>query len=414
MIKMTIPVILAFLVPSLALAGSLEDAAKYTVQVKTSISHPFAEDEAGTFNGAGFIVDKANRYIITNAHVSGHGNARIRIAFEDYEYEAATAVYVDPVLDLAVLQVDNENLPEGIIEATLDCSNRYINGVDVAAYGHPHGLAFSASRGIVSKVRTYQTNDWVQTDAAINPGNSGGPLIDIKSSKVIGVNAMGFENTQGLNFAIPMRPVCSILSLLREGKDPSPPAFPMTFAANNILDKHLTVSGNIYGALPGNVQQGDIITSVNGNDVYTPNEVFEELRAYSGKAEIGIKRGDKTLTQMLDIIPQPTKLSRKFILMDGALISKDVYPERWFRDGLFQIHSIARGSKVEQSPLKTYQLIVAVNGTKPVSIEHLFELLNSGEENKMILREWASRDNFLFDFQYVNYEPSNVILKNND
>ena len=36
------------------------------------------------------------------------------------------------------------------------------------------------------------------------------------------------------------------------------------------------------------------------------------------------------------------------------------------------------------------------------------------KENRMILREWASRDNFLFDFQYVNYEPSNVTLKNND
>lgn len=414
MFKITLSIFILLIMPFLAAAGSLEDASKYTVQVKTSISHPFAEDNAGTFDGAGFVVDKTNRYIITNAHVSGHGNARIRIAFEDYEYEDATAVYVDPVLDLAVLQVDNTELPDDIIEATLDCSGRYINGVDVAAYGHPHGLAFSASRGIVSKVRTYQTNDWVQTDAAINPGNSGGPLIDIKSSKVIGVNAMGFENTQGLNFAIPMRPVCSILSLLREAKDPSPPAFPMTFAANNILDEHLTISGNMYGPLPSNIQQGDIITSINGEDVYTPNDVFEELRAFAGKAEVGIKRANKTLIETVNITPQPTKLSRNFILMDGALIARDVYPERWFREGLFQIHSIAQGSEVEQSPLKTYQLIVAVNGSKPISIEHLFELLNSGKENKMILREWSSRDNFLYDFQYVNYEPGNVTLNIND
>ena len=56
------------------------------------------EDAAGTFNGAGFLVDKTNRYIITNAHVSGRGNASIKIAFEAYEYEGALVIYVVPVL----------------------------------------------------------------------------------------------------------------------------------------------------------------------------------------------------------------------------------------------------------------------------------------------------------------------------
>ena len=87
--------LIALTIPNSLNAGSLEDAAKYTVRVKTSISHAFAEDDAGTFNGAGFLVDKQNRYIVTNAHVSGHGNANINIAFEGYEYEEAAAIYVD-------------------------------------------------------------------------------------------------------------------------------------------------------------------------------------------------------------------------------------------------------------------------------------------------------------------------------
>ena len=412
MVKKVIAIIMVLAATQIAAAGSLEDAARYTVKVKTSITHAFAEDDAGTFNGAGFLVDKTNRYIITNAHVSGRGNASIKIAFDGYEYEDATAIYVDPVLDLAVLQTDLKELPEEAIEATLDCSDRYINGVAVAAYGHPHGLAFSASRGIVSKVRTYETNDWVQTDAAINPGNSGGPLIDIKSGKIIGVNAMGFEDTQGLNFAVPMRPVCSILSLLKEGKVPSPPAFPMTFATNDVLDEYLTVSGNMYGPLPGNIRQGDVVSSINGVDVYTPDDVFEELRAFSGEAEVGFIRSDKELIETLQITPQPAKLDRSFILMDGALIAKDLYPERWFRDGLFHIHSISQGSKAEQSALEAYQLIVAINGTSPTSIEHLFELLNSGKENKMILRSWAPQEHFLHEFHDVNFEPTDVTLRN--
>ena len=81
----------------------------------------------------------------------------------------------------------------------MDCSDRYLNGMAVAAYGHPHGLSFSASRGIISQLRTYEGDDWVQTDAAINPGNSGGALIDLETGQVVGVNANSFEDTEGLN-----------------------------------------------------------------------------------------------------------------------------------------------------------------------------------------------------------------------
>ena len=71
---------------------------------------------------------------------------------------------------------------------------------EVAAFGHPHGLNYSASRGIISQIRYYDGVDWVQTDAAINPGNSGGPLIDLGSGKIVGINAMKLEDTEGLNF----------------------------------------------------------------------------------------------------------------------------------------------------------------------------------------------------------------------
>ena len=82
---------------------------------------------------------------------------------------------MDSELDIAVVKVLAENIPDDAIEARLDCGDRSLNGVAVAAFGHPHGLTYSASRGIISKVRYYHGIDWVQTDAAINPGNSGGP-----------------------------------------------------------------------------------------------------------------------------------------------------------------------------------------------------------------------------------------------
>ena len=65
--------VLLFLLGSLASATAsiLENASKYAVRIKTSISYPFFEDEAGVSNGAGFLVDKDRGWIITNAHVSG-------------------------------------------------------------------------------------------------------------------------------------------------------------------------------------------------------------------------------------------------------------------------------------------------------------------------------------------------------
>ena len=396
--------------PISAFADILEDASKFTVRIRTSIEYSFAKDDAGTSHGAGFLVDIDNRYLVTNAHVAGRGNATIEIAFKGYEYEAAEAIYVDPLLDLAVLKIENENLPEEAIAAEMDCSDRYLNGMAVAAYGHPHGLSFSASRGIISQLRTYEGDDWVQTDAAINPGNSGGALIDLETGQVVGVNANSFEDTEGLNFAVPMPPVCSIIQLLQEGVTPSPPVLPLIFATNDELDTHLTIAGNIYGPIPAGIIAGDLLETVNGELVFSPNEVRELLRGYTGTVELGLLRESERVETTIEVYPREAVLERDFILMDGTLISTDVYPDRQMSEGLFQVHSIAAGSRSEQSDLGTYQLIISVNGTKPRSIEHLYELLNSGEKLSLIMREWSDTDNFLYDYLHINYKARDVIL----
>ena len=94
--------------------------------------------------------------------------------------------------------------------------------------------------------------------------------------------------------------------------------------------------------------------------------------------------------------------------MDGALIAEDVYPQRRLKDGLFQIHSIAAGSQIEQSYLTAYQLIVSVNGIKPNSIEHLYQLLKSRENIQLITRSWSERDYVLHDYFLINYQPNDI------
>ena len=89
----------------------------------------------------------------------------------------------------------------------------------VEALGHPSGLEFSITRGIISAIRKIRTSSilyekevlFIQTDAAINPGNSGGPLY--YGNKVIGVNTqkVAGKNIEGLGFAVHYSEIISFL-----------------------------------------------------------------------------------------------------------------------------------------------------------------------------------------------------------
>ena len=80
-------------------------------------------------------------------------------------------------------------------------------GKEVFSIGHPLGLEFSISRGIISGFRKYPSEGKspsedsvlrgvrvIQTDAVMGPGSSGGPLVIVDDNgvpRVIGVNIMG-------------------------------------------------------------------------------------------------------------------------------------------------------------------------------------------------------------------------------
>ena len=96
MIRFLVFVTSVLCAPVSALADILEDASKFTVRIRTSIEYSFAKDDAGTSHGAGFLVDVDNRYLVTNAHVAGRGNANIEIAFKGHEYVSAEAIYAIP------------------------------------------------------------------------------------------------------------------------------------------------------------------------------------------------------------------------------------------------------------------------------------------------------------------------------
>lgn len=396
---------LLFLLGSLASATAniLEDASKYAVRIKTSISYPFFEDEAGVSNGAGFLVDKDRGWIITNAHVSGRGTGTVEVLFKDNDFQEAEIVYVDPELDFSILTV--KDIPDSALVAQLDCKTRRLNGLEVAAFGHPHSLYFSASRGIVSKVRFYEGHDWVQTDAAINPGNSGGPLISLDTGLIIGINAMSLKDSEGLNFAVPMAPVCKSLELLKDNLNPSPPLLPLSFAFDNVAENYLIVAGNRLGKLSEGIQIGDEVIAVNGIEISSPTELATELRGKSGNAEFTFKRGETKIKGTVEFSPKTKITERQYLLVDGGLIAEDIYPERFVREEHYMFHSVRKGSYAQRVGFGKGEVVLTIDGVKPTSIEHLEKLLSGEGEKEIITRHWSSIDELFYDYFKIDYEP---------
>ena len=390
-------------------ADILEKANLYTVKIKSSIKYPFYQDDAGTSKGAGFLINKDKGWILTNAHVSGRGNARVYVAFKDKKYIKAKVLYVDPILDIAILEMDYKKIDEEQIIADLQCNNKKLNGTEVAAYGHPEGLSFSASRGIISQKRYRYGADWLQTDAAINPGNSGGPLISLEDGKVIGMNSMGFKKSKGLNFAVPSTILCKVYQLLIEDKNPSPPILPFRFATNRQLEKYMAI-----GALKNNnlkdILAGDIVTHINNTRIKTPTELSNFLRGDLDKATLSFKRGTKVIKKEIKFKKFPLLTERNFILLDGAVIAKDYFLERNRNEGLYLTHSVEDGSLSDENGIYRGLLIISVNGIYPKSLEELYQTLKSNKKVDIIFKGWSRSDNVLYDYQKISYYPKKITL----
>ncbi len=147
--------------------------------------------------------------IVTNEHVVGDA-AEVTIAGRSFPKMLSAVWYTDKKHDLAFLQP-----PPGAAfpEIILGKYETLKDGDEVIAIGHPFGLNYTATQGVISKVnRVRQGLHFIQIDAAINPGNSGGPLVD-DHGEVIGVNTFIIKGGDNLGFALPVNALRAALEL---------------------------------------------------------------------------------------------------------------------------------------------------------------------------------------------------------
>ena len=353
----------------------IESAGRYTVKITTAVDYAFGDEKRGTWRSAGFLVDREKGWILTNSHVAMKSPSKIRISFKDHAYVSAEKHYVDNRLDIAVLKIDPDKIPAGTLVANLKCEGEPLTGTPVIAFGHPWGLDYTATRGIVSGTKVRDGEELLQTDAALNPGNSGGPLIDAQSGGVVGVNSSRLSTSEGLNFAVPAKLACGILKLLMQGKDPAPPVLPVSFATTS-KERELVVA-ELKGEWSELLKPGDRILAVNGDETALFESRFLHYLRGTEKADVRVQRGDIVLSVELVVPKTKDQVKRLGVHVSGMIIGRSTV--MGYDPTVMWVQFVGGASIAEQAQFSNSDQILSIDGAPLKSHEDILAALKARE-----------------------------------
>lgn len=402
-------IFLAFGANAYAQSGEdiFKDATAYTVQIRTQVDIPFIGDKKTSTMGAGFVVDATRGWVMTNAHVVARSPSEVRVRFRRGEYQDAKKLYVDPYLDLAIIELGEEQR-KGLTAARLDCGELPAVGHSVGAFGHPWGLTYTGTRGIVSGVTSRIGAEMLQTDAPINGGNSGGPLVSLQTGKIVGVSTASInkEDAQNTNFAVPMKYACKVLRLLQQGEDPSPPNLSTTFF-EDLDDEGKLIVAETYlknGSLA--LQPGDVIEKVVGisDEIRNEGQLVHLLRGRLGDVRLSVNRSGTSVTVIGWLAPAGRITDRRGIYASGILFAPSPYADDrdLNLDRSLMVQSLEPGSLGESLEIEKWDILVKIEGQAVLGLTDLYQKLDAAQRADrpvvIVLKRWSSSSTRLYDF----------------
>jgi S1-C subfamily serine protease len=294
--------------------------------------------------GSGVIYD-AQGHILTNNHVI-EGAQQLLVSLPDKRSFPAKLIGADPQTDLAVIQIQGDNLPI----APLGDSRELQIGDWVVAIGNALALPGgpTVTQGVVSALgRTVQEPgsssggtpgaqssqsssagpflfDVIQTDAPINPGNSGGALVDLQGH-VVGINTLvagqaepGVQ-AQGIGFAISTAVAAPIAdTLVKNGKVIHPfigiQYSPLTPALAARLGAQVSDGAVIGQVVPGSpaatagLRTQDIITAVDNQPLQGESGLAEAINGHApgDTVTLSVTRGQQQTSVRVTLGELPT------------------------------------------------------------------------------------------------------------
>lgn len=257
-----------------------------------------------------WIIVSSDGYVITNKHVVQNAWLEYSVVTKDWDSYKVDKIWLDPVLDIAVLKVldSNWDIPTNLIAAEINSFENNVKIWDfaIAIWNALAEYDNSVTYGIISgkwRQLNEATNDsiyiWLyQTDASINPGNSGWPLLDIKWS-VIWINTAITATGQWIWFSLPINDefVKTTLAIIKKYWKIVRP-----FVGINYMDLNKSIAKNlnvdkfewIYiqdivkwsSAEAAWLQKWDIIVELDGVKLTKDNNFIYQLYTYQPWAEI--------------------------------------------------------------------------------------------------------------------------------
>jgi S1-C subfamily serine protease len=156
--------------------------------------------------GAGLLLEANDKgYLFATArHVIGLGNWKLKdkhrtlLSLASGVWSDAEVIARHTNLDLVLLWIPRHS-GNGDFSQPIATPKE---GESIFVIGHPEGLKFTLSTGIISRME----NSTLQISAPVSPGNSGGPVYD-QQGNLLGVVSSTFDksyqpNAENLNFAV--------------------------------------------------------------------------------------------------------------------------------------------------------------------------------------------------------------------
>lgn len=349
-----------------------------------------------TGRGSGCIVSQ-DGYILTNNHVIKEAS-EIRVKLKEGKEFEATVVGTDVASDIAVIKIDEKNLPF----LKMGDSDDLEIGEWVIAIGNPLGLQASVTAGIVSAKGRDNLNitdfgDLIQTDAAINPGNSGGPLLDL-NGEVIGINTAIMSTSggyMGIGFAVPSKIARHIMGQLINTGEVSRGFLGVTlqdldtdlakaFSLNDTDGALITETLPNSPAEHSGIQRGDIVLAVNGKKIKSASAMTQEIGLLQPGSTISITIFRKGKQQ--EITVAIADRSKALASSSEALekLGIEVRDSESDTKGVLVSH-VKPGSPAARGGIREGDLLISVNKQDVNTKEDYYSLVEEAVKQKKAL-----------------------------
>jgi serine protease Do len=349
--------------------------------------------------GSGVIVS-GDGYIVTNNHVVD-GATEIEVLLNDNRTYEAEVVGLDPTTDLAVLKIEERNLPS----MRWGDSDKLQLGEWVLAVGNPFQFRSTVTAGIVSaKARNIgilarqnretnlQIESFIQTDAAVNPGNSGGALVNLRG-ELVGINTAIISPTgafAGYSFAVPVSLVHKVYEdLVAYGQVQRAMLGIRIRDVNSDLndEEDLGTLRGVYiqsvidgsTADDANLESGDVILEINGQPVNNVSQLQEKIALKRPGEEVEVtylRNGNKRVvgvtlknqngnTDLVAAVTDEftlsgatfTELTENELMqfdIDGGVKVTDIGGGKWKEAGIKRGFIVTRVDKTEINDVKQF------------------------------------------------------------